>query len=108
MAFLAYEVSIELIRELKPSVAVLRRHDRKLTDQLLRAASSVALNVAEGNRRRGRDRKHHFRIAAGSADEVKAVLDVSRAWDYLSANDVAGPLRLVDRLQRLLWGLRGD
>ena len=35
---------------------------RNLADQLIRSASSVPANLAEGAGRMGRDRKHHWRI----------------------------------------------
>lgn len=51
-----------------------RKH---LRDQLVRAADSVVLNIAEGaGREPGDARRNHFRIAAGSAAEVAAVLDL--------------------------------
>ena len=51
-----------------------RKH---LRDQLLRAADSVVLNIAEGaGREPGDARRNHFRIASGSAAEVAAVLDL--------------------------------
>jgi four helix bundle protein len=107
MTFHAYENALELIQALRTVVPKIHQHDRKLAGHARAAASSVALNVAEGNRRRGRDRLQHFNIAAGSADEVKAALEVSLAWGYLSEDEVRRSLELVDREQRLLWGLRG-
>lgn len=51
-----------------------RKH---LRDQLVRAADSVVLNIAEGcGREPGETRRHHLRIALGSAAEVTAVLDL--------------------------------
>jgi four helix bundle protein len=51
-----------------------RKH---LRDQLVRAADSVVLNIAEGaGRWPGDAARNHFRIAAGSAAEVAAVLDL--------------------------------
>jgi four helix bundle protein len=47
MAFQVAELSFELIEELRPLVETIRRRDRSLADQIMRAASSVALNVAE-------------------------------------------------------------
>lgn len=48
-----------------------------LKDQLLRAASSCALNTAEGNARASiADRKRFFRIAYSNAKECQAVLDL--------------------------------
>ena len=49
-----------------------------LRNQLMRASSSIALNLAEGNgRKQTNDRKHFFQIALGSARECKAILDLT-------------------------------
>ncbi len=47
-----------------------------LRDQLQRAADSVVLNIAEGRARGGDAGRNHFRIAAGSAAESCAALDL--------------------------------
>jgi hypothetical protein len=38
---------IEVLRQLRPVVAQIERHDRDLGNQLRRASASVALNMAE-------------------------------------------------------------
>ena len=49
-----------------------------LRNQLDRAASSIVLNLAEGNgRRTTADRKRFFQIAYGSLKETQAILDIS-------------------------------
>jgi four helix bundle protein len=77
--FECYEIALELVRGLAGVLVQLERRDRDLARQARRAATSVPLNLAEGNRRVGKDRLHHFRVAAGSAAEVRAVLDVAEA-----------------------------
>ncbi|MFO0585252.1 MAG: four helix bundle protein [Anaeromyxobacter sp.] len=104
-SFHAYDVSISLIASLRSVRADLARRDASLADQLSRAASSVPLNVAEGNRRAGKDRLHHFRIAAGSAGEVRACLQVALAWGHVAAADVAPTLQACDRVLAMLWRL---
>jgi len=47
-----------------------------LRDQLNRAADSVVLNIAEGRARGGDAGRNHYRIAAGSAAEACAALDL--------------------------------
>ena len=81
----------------------LRKGDRALTDQLKRAASSVALNIAEGNRRTGQDRIQFFRIAAGSAAEVRAAMDVARAWGSIEASPAVAAQ--LDKVLAMLWRL---
>ena len=46
-----------------------------------------ARNRGEGSRRVGRDRPNLYRIAAGSAEEVRVALWVARAWGYLVTRD---------------------
>jgi four helix bundle protein len=103
--FIAQRVATDLIHSLHEVLVQLARHDRVLVQQLRNAASSVLMNLVEGNRRVGRDRLHFFRIAAGSAAEVDAILEVAVAWRYLNEAEVEEPRRFVDRELGLLWGL---
>ena len=101
--FVTYEVSIQLIRQLRPVVTALRRHDRDLATQLHRAANSIALNIAEGRDRCDGDQRRAYEMANGSAAEVHAALDVAEAWGWPVA---VGPSRAVlDQLRGLLYGL---
>jgi four helix bundle protein len=70
-----------------------------------RAGSSVPLNIAEGARRTGRDRHHAYRIAAGSAAEVRAALSVAHGWGYIEPLQAQTTDALIDRLLALLWRL---
>ena len=99
----AYDVSIELLGELRTVVPVIAREDRALGDQLRRAASSVSLNLAEGARSLGGNKMKHYWIAQGSAAEVKAALMSAIAWGHLEQD--APAWRVLDRLLALLWGL---
>lgn len=47
MPFQVEEYAYELMGALRPLVGRIKRQDRALADQLSRAASSVALNIAE-------------------------------------------------------------
>jgi hypothetical protein len=48
MALVVAQLSIELVEALRPLVPRIKRHDRSLADQLVRAASSVALKRSGG------------------------------------------------------------
>lgn len=103
--FEAYDLSIELVAATAELATTLRRHSRSLADQLARAVQSVPLNLAEGAERRGADRLHHYRIAAGSLAECRAVLDVAVASGWLAAGRL-GPARdLLDREAAMLFRL---
>ena len=71
--FRTYNLSINFYKEcLKLQV------NNTLRNQLTRASSSIALNLAEGNgRKQINDRKHFFQIAYGSLKECESILDIT-------------------------------
>ncbi|MGK5082971.1 four helix bundle protein [Bdellovibrionota bacterium FG-1] len=103
--FQAYDVSLSLIPMLRPLVSAIAFHDRSLADQIRRAGSSVPLNISEGARRQGKDRLHAYRIAAGSAAEVRAALSVAHGWGYVDATQAQQADAVLDRILALLWRL---
>ena len=106
--FIAYQVALQVTRQLAGCLGVIKRQDRDLERQLRRAMQSTVLNLAEGNRRQGKDRVHLFSIAAGSAAEVQACLDVAAAWGYISADRAAPVRRQLDRVLGMLHRLMGN
>jgi four helix bundle protein len=105
MAFDAYDRSLDLLRALAPLFARLLASDRELEDQLRRSAQSVLLNIAEANRRIGKDRANRFRCVLGEAAEVTAALDAAVALGYLAPAEVAEPLELADRVRAITFKL---
>ena len=105
MPFDALDVSLELVSALREPVARLERSDADLARQLRRAVTSTCLCLSEGRLREGRDRRHLFRVAAGSAAEVATALSVAEAWGYIGAAELARARSLVDRLRAMLWRL---
>jgi four helix bundle protein len=103
--FEVYEISKQAVRCLRPLVATVQAHDRDLARQMRRAGSSTLLNIAEGWRRLGRDRRQHYVIAAGSNAEVRAALDVCEALGYLDPKSYAELDALLDRVAAMLYRL---
>ena len=101
--FDALEVALEAVREVAGIEKLVG--DADLARQMRRAVVSVALNLAEGNRRRGRDRLQLFRVAAGSADEVVTALRIAEALGSVNAEQVAPSLALLDRVLAMTWRL---
>jgi four helix bundle protein len=104
-SFVALEIALSVISVLRGVVLVIRREDAELARQIVRSASSVAANLAEGNGRVGADRRRFFRIAAGSAQETRAHLRVANAWGWLEARQYAQADALLDRQLAILWKL---
>jgi four helix bundle protein len=99
----AYTVALDLIRSLRPVVVELRKYSADAAEQVERAASSIVHNLAEGDRRSGRDPKRFFDMAHGSANEIRGALDVADAWGWqIDSEQVRA---ILDREIRLLWGL---
>jgi four helix bundle protein len=78
---------------------------RALTDQAVRAVTSVPLNLAEGAGRRGRDRLHHWRIAYGSALEARTALELLVATGCVDVDAAATAEALLDRVAAMAWRL---
>jgi len=103
--FIAREVSLEVIVSLRHLVTQIERNNRDLADQIKRAASSVVLNLAEGQRSMKGNKAKHYSIAHGSANEVFAALRTAEAWGWLGEGAAADALGKLDRLLALLWRL---
>ncbi len=103
MTWEVYEVALDIIRALRPIVEQIARRNPALAQQIRGAASAIPSNLQEGRRRIGKDRFHLWRIAAGSADEVRAHLDVAAAWGDIDRVQSAAALELIDRELAMLW-----
>lgn len=107
-----YHEKLEVYCELIQFVAWLARILEPLSrlgdiqDQLERASSSIALNIAEGNGKySARDRCRFFDIAHGSALECAAALDVLVARSKLTEIQVRAGKESLQRIVRMLLGL---
>ena len=105
MVFEVEEVAIQLIEVLAPLVPRIRARDRALADQLTRAASSVALNIGEGNYSDPGNRRARFFTAAGSANETRLALRVAASWRICPPTDVEAAQMLIKRILSMLWKL---
>ena len=78
---------------------------RSLADQVVRSASSVPANLAEGHGRAGKDRAYHWRVAYGSAKEVDTHLRLLVHAGALDRSQAAAALRLFDEVRAMTWRL---
>ena len=78
---------------------------RSVADQVVRSASSVPANLAEGNGRAGKDRLYHFRIAFGSAKEVDVHLRLLVGAGVVEHSQTDEALELFDRVRAMTWRL---
>lgn len=89
-----YEDALVMLELLAKDIALIERRDGDLARQLRRAGASVVLNIAEGSYARGGNRKALYNVALGSAKEVRACLDVAKAFRYVGGVDESVAARL--------------
>lgn len=99
------ELSFELVTLLRPLIGTIQRQDRSLADQLRRAASSVALNIAESDYSDPGNKRARLFTAAGSAGETRAALRLAVAWGYCPVDRSREAEALTDRIIAMLWRL---
>ena len=104
--FAAYTVGLDLARALEPIIEQIKTRNAELADQIDRARISVILNVSEGARRSGLDRRRFYGYASGSASEILGALDLASVLKYPVDDQHARAL--LDRQRGLLWGLTHD
>ena len=105
MALQVAELSVQMIEALRPLVGRIKARDKSLADQLTRAASSVALNIAESQHSDAGNRRARLFTAAGSANEAHMAVRVAVAWRYCAGTDAEAALGLACRILRILWKL---
>jgi four helix bundle protein len=97
-ALAAAGIALSLVAELPPYL-------RSLADQVVRSASSVPSNLAEGQGRFGKDRAYHWRIAYGSAREVDSQLRLLAGAGAIDRRRADQALRIFDEVRAMTWRL---
>jgi four helix bundle protein len=105
MRLQVHEMAITIIEELAPLAPLVARHDRDLASQLRRAASSMALNIAESEYSDAGNRRARLFTAAGSTNESRSALRVAVAWGYIPAGRATEVLAQLDQVMAILWRL---
>lgn len=103
--FQVREVAMKAAGAVKEPMEKIRRKKTDMGDQIERAMYSTVLNIGEASRRIGKDRVNRFRIAAGSAAEVRDALELSAQWKWIAREEIGETLALLDRVLAMLWRL---
>ncbi|MCU0303386.1 MAG: four helix bundle protein [Thermoanaerobaculales bacterium] len=78
---------------------------RSLADQVIRSASSVPANLAQGAGRTGKDRSYNWKVAYGSAKEVDSHLRLLAGAGAIDATRTQQALALFDEVRAMTWRL---
>ena len=92
--------ALDTLKTLAPMVAAIAAKDTDLARQLRRSASSIVLNLAEGQTARDGNSRLRYRTALGSARETHAALEVAVAWGYVERD--GSVLDALDRIEATL------
>lgn len=77
-----------------------------LTDQLKRAAVSIALNIAEGSGRTKKEFVHFLDIARGSCYECIALLQVASKLEFITHAEYQNSYAKIMELSKMINRLR--
>jgi four helix bundle protein len=78
---------------------------KSIADRVIRSASSVPANLAEGHGRAGRDRMHFWRIAYASAKEVDSHLRLLLRAGVINIGVAEQTLEKFDQVRAMTWRL---
>ena len=96
--FRSYHLAVEFYRMAKTQGA-----PRHLKDQLMRAASSVALNLSEGSAKSSQpDRRRFYEIALGSIRECECIVELLKPSSQKLEGTIDNLARHVYKLVRAL------
>ena len=93
-----HSVMLGVLRDARPAIAAIEKHDSDLARQMRRAGTSVVLNLAEGSGSTGGVRRVRYRTALGSARETRACIESAMALGYIVEieNTARGAMRQIE------------
>ena len=97
-AILAAAIAIALVERVPAPL-------NSIADQVIRSASSVPANLAEGHGRTGRVRLNHWRIAYASAKEVESHLRLLAHAGAVNRSRTNDALETFDQVRAMTWRL---
>ena len=101
-----YQQSLVLVDSVYELARVFPIEERfGLADQFRRAATSIALQIAEGSGRTKRDFRHFLRNARASCYECVAIIQIARRRGYLELSRQAACLQQLTEISKMLSGL---
>ena len=102
---IAYEKALEAAGDAITLVMRVPAPLKSIADQVIRSASSVPANLAEGHGRIGRDRLHFWRIAYASAKEVDSHLRLLDHAGVINGTATERVLETFDEVRAMTWRL---
>ena len=103
---LVYSKIIDYRRLSVPLLLKLKRRDLNLAGQVERNGNSMGSNTAEGaSEDRPKLKAHYYRIAKRETEEAAANWEQAEASGFVTADEIAPLLKLLDEVARMLAAL---
>jgi four helix bundle protein len=96
------EVNLQALGALRPLLGAIRRRDRALSEQLVRAMTNVALFIARAEFPVEGTRRGHLFLALASACEAQAVLQIAIDSGYGMERRAKRARALLDEARNML------
>ena len=104
--FDVYNLSIDFVGLADDVVKVFPRNRKYLADQLLRASTSISLNIAEGADKISKGSKgNYYSIAKGSVSECAAIFDICIKFKIIEEQQYKNGKEMLSRLTAMLTSL---
>lgn len=101
-----YQESFKLAEKVSKLTEKFSRGSYYLSDQLNRAATSIPLNIAEGNGRfHKKDRNNFFYIARGSAHECVPLIELANRKNLINTETKAELFKHPETIAKMISGL---
>ncbi len=101
-----YREALEFADRITAMTESFPRGKHYLSDQINRAAVSIAANIAEGNGRYGgKDRRNFFVIARASAHECLPLLEIAKRRGLVGSQTFDELLQDLETISKMLSGL---
>ena len=107
MGLIVRQKALQAAGGLRELLAIVRKRDKGLFEQIRRAMSSVVLNLAEAEDNDAGTARARFASACGSAKEVRAGLRLAVAYGYVSSAGAQALDRVLDEVCAMSWRLSG-
>ncbi len=107
MRLIVHQRALEAAAGWQQLMAIMRKRDKALFEQIHKAKNSVVLNSAEASGNDPGTARARFSSACGSAKEVRAGLRLAVAYGYVSRSRVAELDTALDEVCAMSWRLSG-
>ena len=98
-------VTLQAIGALRPLLAGIRRRDRALSEQLVRAMTNVALCITRAEFPVEGTRRGHLFAALASVGEAQVMLQIAIEGDYCARQRAKPARALLDKTQAMVCEL---